>query len=122
MDRPPVNALHVQGWFDLAHALDRAGPDPAVPAVVRLADGRRVRAREGVEDVLLAGGLGLGGRGLGSLAAWLVVTQLFEFDWLPDWLTVLAVLGLGIAVVLVFAVLGSFPLLRAKPAQALRTL
>jgi len=59
---------------------------------------------------------------LGSLTAWLVVTQLFEFDWLPDWPTVLAVLGAGIAVVLAFALGGSLPLLRARPAQALRAL
>ena len=60
--------------------------------------------------------------GIGSLAAWLVITQLFEFDWLPDWGVVLAVLGLGIVTVLAFALGASLPLLRAKPAQALRTL
>lgn len=59
---------------------------------------------------------------LGSGLAWLVVTQLFEFDWLPDWGAVLAVLGAGLALVLAFALLGSLPLLRAKPAQALRAL
>lgn len=60
--------------------------------------------------------------GLGSGLAWLVITQLFEFDWLPDWPTVLAVLGAGLALVLGFALAGSLPLLRAKPAQALREL
>ena len=60
--------------------------------------------------------------GIGSLAAWLVITQLFEFDWLPDWGQVLAVLGLGVFVVLAFALGASLPLLRAKPAQALRDL
>ncbi|WP_438944370.1 ABC transporter permease [Pontixanthobacter luteolus] len=59
---------------------------------------------------------------LGSGLAWLVITQLFEFDWLPDWGVVLAVLGGGLAFVLVFALAGSLPLLRAKPAQALRAL
>jgi putative ABC transport system permease protein len=59
---------------------------------------------------------------IGSALAWLVVTQLFEFDWLPDWGIVLAVLGAGLALVIGFAVLGSLPLLRAKPAQALRAL
>lgn len=86
------------------------------------ANRRQILTMQLVEYLLLAGVLALVALGLGSLTAWLVVTQLFEFDWLPDWLTVLAVLGLGIAVVLVFAVMGSFPLLRAKPAQALRTL
>ena len=60
--------------------------------------------------------------GLGSLLAWLVITQLFEFDWLPDWSEIFAVLGMGLAVVMAFAIGGSLPLLRAKPAQALRAL
>jgi putative ABC transport system permease protein len=59
---------------------------------------------------------------LGMGAAWLVVVKLFEFDWLPDWGAVLATLGLGLALVIGFAVAASLPLLRAKPAQALREL
>lgn len=58
----------------------------------------------------------------GSLMAWLVIVRLFEFDWLPDWPRVLAVLGTGVLLVLAFALAGSLPLLRAKPAQALREL
>ena len=60
--------------------------------------------------------------GLGSTLAWVIVTELFEFDWLPDWSQVLAVLGLGLALVVTFALAGSLPLLKAKPAQALREL
>ena len=71
---------------------------------------------------LLAGLLALVALGLGSGLAWLVIVQLFEFDWLPDWPTVLAVLASGLALVLAFALAGSLPLLRAKPAQALREL
>lgn len=59
---------------------------------------------------------------LGTLMSWLVVVQLFEFDWLPDWPRILAVLGIGVVLVLAFALGGSLPLLRAKPAQALRTI
>jgi putative ABC transport system permease protein len=72
----------------------------------------------GVLAMLLAGVALL----LGSALGWLVITELFEFDWLPNWTEVLAVLGLGIALVLGFALVGSLPLLRAKPAQALREL
>jgi len=50
------------------------------------------------------------------------MTQMFEFDWLPDWPRVLAVLVCGAALVVAFALAGSLPLLRAKPAQALREL
>lgn len=59
---------------------------------------------------------------LGSVLAWVVVVKLFEFEWLPDWPQVLAVLGAGLALVIAFALAGSLPLLRAKPAQALREL
>ncbi len=59
---------------------------------------------------------------LGSFIGWLVMTRMFEFDWLPDWPSVLGVLGGGLAMVLGFALAGSLPLLRAKPAQALRDL
>ncbi|MGB3739455.1 MAG: FtsX-like permease family protein [Pontixanthobacter sp.] len=60
--------------------------------------------------------------GLGTGLGWLVITQLFEFDWLPNWWEILGVLGGGLAFVLTFALAGSLPLLRAKPAQALRAL
>jgi enoyl-CoA hydratase len=40
MDHPPVNALPVQGWFDLAAALDEAGRDPATKVVVLRAEGK----------------------------------------------------------------------------------
>ncbi|MEO9462516.1 MAG: FtsX-like permease family protein [Marinomonas sp.] len=59
---------------------------------------------------------------IGTGLAWLVITQLFEFDWLPDWAAILAVLGLGLGLVMAFALGGSLPLLNAKPAQALREL
>ena len=75
-----------------------------------------------VEFALLAVVLALVALALGGAAAWLVIVQLFEFEWLPDWPRVLAVLGAGIALVLAFALGASLPLLRAKPAQALRSL
>ncbi len=59
---------------------------------------------------------------MGTGLAWLVITQLFEFDWLPNWPQILAVLGGGLALVLIFALGGSLPLLRARPAQTLRSL
>lgn len=58
----------------------------------------------------------------GSAMAWAVIVKLFEFSWMPDWPRVLAVLGAGLALILGFALAGSLPLLRAKPAQALREL
>ncbi len=83
---------------------------------------RQILGLQLAEYGLIAGALALVALGLGSGLAWVIITQLFEFDWLPDWGAVLAVLGLGIAMVLAFALGGSLPLLRAKPAQALREL
>ena len=60
--------------------------------------------------------------GLGTLTGWLVITRLFEFEWLPDWPRVLGVLAAGVALVLVLALAGSLSLLRTRPAQALREL
>ncbi|WP_305098260.1 ABC transporter permease [Croceibacterium aestuarii] len=59
---------------------------------------------------------------LGTGLAWLVVVELFEFDWLPDWGEILGVLGAGVALLLIFALAASLPLLRARPAQSLRAL
>ena len=86
------------------------------------ADRRQVLMMQLGEYALLASALAVVALGLGTLTAWLLVTQLFEFDWLPDWGEIFAVLGLGLFVVLAFAIGGSLPLLRAKPAQALRAL
>jgi enoyl-CoA hydratase len=40
IDFPPVNALPVQGWFDLADVIAGAGADPGVRAVILAAAGR----------------------------------------------------------------------------------
>ncbi len=71
---------------------------------------------------LLAGVLAAISLALGTGMAWLVIVELFEFDWLPDWGEILAVLGAGLLLVLAFALAASLPLLRARPAQSLRTL
>lgn len=83
---------------------------------------RQILLLQLAEYSLLAGVLALVALALGGGLAWVVITSLFDFDWLPDWGQVLGVLGLGIALVLGFALAGSLPLLRAKPARALREL
>lgn len=40
IDHPPVNALPVRGWFDLARAVREAGEDQSVHVVVLRAEGR----------------------------------------------------------------------------------
>ncbi len=83
---------------------------------------RQVLMMQLAEYGLIALALALVALGMGAGLGWVIITQLFEFDWLPDWPRVLAVLGLGLAMVVAFALGGSLPLLRAKPAQALREL
>jgi putative ABC transport system permease protein len=59
---------------------------------------------------------------LGSAGAWYVVTQMFDFEWLPDWCAVFLTLAIGVIVTVVVGLAGSLPVLRARPAAALREL
>ena len=59
---------------------------------------------------------------LGLAGAWYVVTQLFDFRFAPDPAIVgLTLLG-GAGLSFLIGIAGSWPLLSAKPAQALRSL
>lgn len=51
MDHPPVNALPVQGWFDLADALREAGQDPATKVVVLRAAGKGWNAGVDIKEM-----------------------------------------------------------------------
>jgi enoyl-CoA hydratase len=50
VDHPPVNALPVQGWFDLAAAVTAAGADRATRAVVLRAEGRGFNAGVDIKE------------------------------------------------------------------------
>ncbi|MFJ3973752.1 enoyl-CoA hydratase family protein [Streptomyces sp. NPDC090021] len=51
VDFPPVNALPVQGWYDLADALRAAGRDPGVRCVVLAAGGRGFNAGVDIKEL-----------------------------------------------------------------------
>ncbi|MDI3408771.1 enoyl-CoA hydratase family protein [Streptomyces cavernicola] len=51
VDFPPVNALPVQGWYDLAAAVRAAGADPKVRCVVLTAEGRGFNAGVDIKEV-----------------------------------------------------------------------
>jgi enoyl-CoA hydratase len=51
MDFPPVNALPVQGWFDLAAAFHEAGRDPETHVVVLRAEGRGFNAGVDIKEM-----------------------------------------------------------------------
>ena len=51
MDYPPVNALPVQGWYDVAAALDEAEPDLQTHVVVLRAEGRGFNAGVDIKEM-----------------------------------------------------------------------
>ena len=51
MEHPPVNALTVQGWFDVAAALDEASADMATKVVVLRAEGRGFNAGVDIKEM-----------------------------------------------------------------------
>lgn len=51
VDFPPVNALPVQGWYDLAAAVRAAGTDPKVRCVVLTAAGRGFNAGVDIKEM-----------------------------------------------------------------------
>ena len=51
MEHPPVNALTVQGWFDVAAALDEASRDPDTHVVVLRAEGRGFNAGVDIKEM-----------------------------------------------------------------------
>lgn len=58
---------------------------------------------------------------LGVAGAWFVIVKLFEFGWRPDWAVILTTLLVGMSSTLGIALLGSLPLLKLRPAAALRS-
>jgi enoyl-CoA hydratase len=55
VDYPPVNALPVQGWFDLADTLRALGRDPATRVVIVAAEGRGFCAGVDIKEIQNAG-------------------------------------------------------------------
>lgn len=51
IDYPPVNALPVQGWFDLARAVREAGEDPTTHVVILRAENRGFCAGVDIKEI-----------------------------------------------------------------------
>ena len=74
LDYPPVNALPVQGWFDLAEVLTKIGADDGVRAVVLAAEGRGFCAGVDIKEMQrTAGHDALIGANRGCFAAFAAV-------------------------------------------------
>jgi len=76
MDNPPVNALTVAGWFDLADQLAALGRDPAVRVVVLRAEGRGFNAGVDIKEMQATEGFdALLGANKGCYAAFAAVYE-----------------------------------------------
>ena len=76
MDAPPVNALTVQGWYDVATALDEAGRDLDTKVVVLRAEGRGFNAGVDIKEMQNTEGFGaLLGANRGCYAAFKAVYE-----------------------------------------------
>jgi len=83
---------------------------------------RQILGAQAMEYAVLAAVLAVLALGLGLIAARYVVVSLFDFTFAPDPLIVGATLVGGAGLSFLIGIAGSWPLLSAKPAQALRSL
>jgi putative ABC transport system permease protein len=82
----------------------------------------QILGAQAMEYAVLSIVLGLLALGLGLGAAWYVVVQIFNFTFAPDpVLLALTLLG-GAGITFLLGMLGSLPILAARPAEALRSL
>ena len=76
VDNPPVNALPVAGWFELAEAVTAAGRDPSVRVVVLRAEGRGFNAGVDIKEMQATEGFtALLGANRGCFAAFAAVYE-----------------------------------------------
>src|SRR6185295_9238549 len=74
MDNPPVNALTVAGWFELADTVTALGDDPSVRVVVLRAEGRGFNAGVDIKEMQATEGFAaLIGANRGCFAAFAAV-------------------------------------------------
>ena len=75
-----------------------------------------------MEYGILAVVLGLVSLLLGMLAAYYVVVEIFDFSFAPDYAVLALTLVGGAGLTFVLGILGSLPILAARPSEALRSL
>ncbi|MBW6522073.1 FtsX-like permease family protein [Sphingomonas sp. RHCKR47] len=59
---------------------------------------------------------------IGLSGAWYVVTRMFDFPWAPDPSAVAVTLVAGLGVTVLIGIAGAWPIMRVRPARALRTI
>jgi enoyl-CoA hydratase len=75
MDFPPVNALPIQAWFDLAEIVTTLGRDPEVSVVILAAEGRGFCAGPDMKELASGGGEALIGINRACYAAFAAVYE-----------------------------------------------
>jgi putative ABC transport system permease protein len=75
-----------------------------------------------VEFALLSAAVALAALAAGAIAARLVVVELFEFSFRPDWPTLALIPAGAVALAVVAALVAALPALNARPAEGLRAL
>src|ERR1700726_3014513 len=76
MENPPVNALTVAGWFELADTVRRLGADPEVRALILRAEGRGFNAGVDIKEMQATEGFNaLIGANRGCFAAFAAVYE-----------------------------------------------
>jgi enoyl-CoA hydratase len=76
MDNPPVNALSVAGWFELADTVRTLGTDPAVRVLILAAEGRGFNAGVDIKEMQATEGFdALIGANRGCYAAFAAVYE-----------------------------------------------
>ena len=83
---------------------------------------RQVLTAQLIEFGAMSGAVALAAFVFGTAAAWATVTQLFELPFRPGWAGLAALPLVGVAVAILTAVAAAWPALRARPAEALRSL
>lgn len=83
---------------------------------------RQILGAQAMEYGLLAVVLGLLSLALGMAAAWYVVVQIFDFTFAPDPVILAVTLVGGASLTFVLGIVGSLPILAARPSEALRSL
>lgn len=83
---------------------------------------RQILGAQALEYGILAVVLGLVSLVLGMLAAYFVVVEIFDFSFAPDYAVLALTLVGGAGLTFVLGIIGSLPILAARPSEALRSL
>ncbi len=83
---------------------------------------RQILGAQALEYAILAVVLGLVALALGLGAGWYVIVQIFDFTFAPDPATLAWTLIGGAGLTFILGMLGSLPILAARPSEALRSL